>query len=336
MKLLFENWRHYLSEQERQYYGSAGAGVLVVSPNGKILVAKRSEEVEQPGTWSNIGGKIEEGEGAREAAEVEFREETAYLGPLTLLDAFIFRDKRFVYHNFIGIVAEEFAPVKNFETQEFRWLTLEQVMKLQPMHFGLKSLLSDKKSIETLQRAINGQFSIDPENPGIFMREREPAQVETRLLYHITGKENADSIMKQGIYGASRPKWFDENGQFEYRVYFWDNENAVKMHAFGPDMVELIDGARESEDVVIIVFPRPTGVKFYRDLEMEGIEFGQEHAFYGAKTQEWKTGRPVQQITFEDIKSEEYEDDVDEDDMDGSEYDDNDYGYDQFSRFTNY
>lgn len=317
MKLIFESWRRYLAEQANQYYGTSGAGVLVISPNGKILVAKRSAEVEQPGTWSNIGGKIEEGEDPRTAAEIEFREETAYRGPITLLDALVFQDKNFSYHNFIGIVGEEFTPVANFETSEFRWLSLEEVRNLKPMHFGLARLLSDKGSMETVQRAINGQFSVDPEAPGVFMREREPVEIRKRFLYHTTGKENVEKIMASGgVLGSTRPKWFNEKGEKEYRIYFWDDEGAAKMHAFGLDMVELIDGARESKDVAVLVVPKPPGITFYRDLEMEGIAFS-ENAYYAASTKEWKTGKPIEVITIESIKAEEEEEDDYDYDYDG-------------------
>lgn len=312
MKYLFENWRRFLSEEERKYYGKAGAGVLVVSPEGNLLVAKRGKNVEQPGQWSNIGGKVEEGETPREAAEVELREETGYMGPITLLDAYTFKDKNFAYHNFIGIVGEEFAAEPNWETEEFRWLPLEEVGKLSPLHFGLKALLSDKGSLETIRRAIGGQFSVDPDKPGVFARKREPVQLNKTFLYHITGKENVDSIMKSGgIMGSTRPKWFNEEGQKEYRVYFWDDEDKAKMHAFGQDMVELIDGARQSKDVAIVVFRRPSGVPIYKDLEMEGVAYG-ESAHYAANTKEWKTDKPIEIITPETIGAEE-EDDYDDD-----------------------
>lgn len=53
----------------------AGAGLLLVDPSGRVLLARRSEEVSSPGTWASPGGHVEPGESPDAAAVREFEEE---------------------------------------------------------------------------------------------------------------------------------------------------------------------------------------------------------------------------------------------------------------------
>ncbi len=55
---------------------NVGVSIVVVSPEGRILLGKRAEKGEVGSFgWNTPGGKVEEGEGIREAAVRELREE---------------------------------------------------------------------------------------------------------------------------------------------------------------------------------------------------------------------------------------------------------------------
>jgi hypothetical protein len=53
-----------------------------------------------------------------------------------------------VYYNFLGeIVKGDWEPVKNFETSEFKWCSFEELMALEPKHFGLTALLKHRGEV---------------------------------------------------------------------------------------------------------------------------------------------------------------------------------------------
>ena len=135
------------------YWGSQGAGILAIAiDTGKWLLALRSGRVNyEPYTWSNIGGKVDEGETQPErAARREFFEETEYNGPLKLYPAYIYQspsknetgEPKFTYHNFIGeIIKGNWEPKINWETDRFTWLDYKGLLEIKPKHFGLRELL---------------------------------------------------------------------------------------------------------------------------------------------------------------------------------------------------
>jgi len=148
-----------------QFWGNKGAGVLVICQKTKrILMQMRGQHVNEPNTWGVVGGAIsgipgEETLDEKSGAEKEVREETGYKGPIKLIPAYVFKSPKgnFEYHNFIGIVPEEFelnAPEEHqWETGFIQWMTLDEMMEEKSkFHFGLKSLLSDPKSLSIIKQ----------------------------------------------------------------------------------------------------------------------------------------------------------------------------------------
>lgn len=138
------------------YWGSAGAGVLPVSMETKrLLIPLRSSEVLEPNTWGVWGGKIDMGEldqfeetesldlSIEHAAEREFIEETKYNGSIELIPAYVYRDGGFTYYNFFGIIESEFDPILNWETEDYKWVTLDELRNIKTKHFGLEALLKN-------------------------------------------------------------------------------------------------------------------------------------------------------------------------------------------------
>jgi 8-oxo-dGTP pyrophosphatase MutT (NUDIX family)/predicted GNAT family acetyltransferase len=143
----------YDNKRGAKFWGDQGAGVLIICrKTGRLLVAMRGEQVNEPNTWGIFGGKMDEGETPEEAAQRELVEESGYEGKYELIPAYVFEapGKKFIYHNFIGIVEEEFQPEYDWETQYAEWMTLEELIKVEPKHFGLKKLL--EKSMETIKK----------------------------------------------------------------------------------------------------------------------------------------------------------------------------------------
>jgi 8-oxo-dGTP pyrophosphatase MutT (NUDIX family) len=140
---------------ERDYFGKVGAGILpICKSTGRVLIGLRSEDVNEPFTYGAFGGKVSdpddeeadyEGEITPElilhTAKIELMQETGFDGDIELIKAYVFKSAEFEYHNFFGIVEEEFEPVLNWENDIAEWVTLSQLQALRPKHFGLKSLL---------------------------------------------------------------------------------------------------------------------------------------------------------------------------------------------------
>lgn len=140
----------YDNKHGGKFWGDEAAGILpICRSTGKILISFRGEQVNEPHTWGIFGGKMDKGETPEEAAKRELVEETCYQGKYELIPAYIFiaPGNKFKYHNFIGIVEDEFKPDYDWETENSKWVTLDELIKIQPKHFGLKKLLDNSMEI---------------------------------------------------------------------------------------------------------------------------------------------------------------------------------------------
>lgn len=138
-------------EGSKEYWGKEAAGVLpFCSKTKRFLVAYRSAWVMEPHTWGIFGGKLDDHEhDPKRVAVRELIEETEYNGVIHLKAAYLFEDKKvgFRYHNYIGIVPEEFEAVLNWESEDTRWVTFEELEKLKNKHFGLVELIHNSRQM---------------------------------------------------------------------------------------------------------------------------------------------------------------------------------------------
>lgn len=134
------------------FWGRRGAGCLFQAlDTGRICIAHRSAYVEQPGTWGTWGGAIDGDESPENAARREVREEAGYTGKMKLLPMYVFKHSSgFIYYNFLALVATEFKPKLDWESQGYVWTEFGSWPS--PLHPGLKLLLNDSASVNLLQR----------------------------------------------------------------------------------------------------------------------------------------------------------------------------------------
>lgn len=126
------------------FWGTKGAGAIILARNtGRILLSRRSADVEQPHTWGVWGGAIDSNEDPVVAVKRELGEELGYHGlDSELIPLYIYKHPSgFQYHNFLAIVPQEFVPKLDWETEGYRWVTFGEWPV--PLHFGLKSLLQN-------------------------------------------------------------------------------------------------------------------------------------------------------------------------------------------------
>jgi len=132
-------------------WGNIGAGILPYCKKTKrFLLAFRSSYVLEPHTWGIWGGKIEDNEDIEESAIREFEEESGYNNTIKLIPSYIYKERGFTYHNFIGLIEDEFEPGLDWEnergvveTEDYKWVTLDELLKIEPKHFGLEKLLDN-------------------------------------------------------------------------------------------------------------------------------------------------------------------------------------------------
>ena len=139
-------------DETHQFWGNVAGGVLPYCLKTKrFLMSYRSAYVNEPHTWGIWGGKLDDDEVQSEIKDVvrrEFREETGFdCNCFELVPLYIYQssDGNFKYYNFLGLFEDEFTPRLDWETEKFKWMTWDELMKLRPKHFGLKELLKKDK-----------------------------------------------------------------------------------------------------------------------------------------------------------------------------------------------
>src|ERR1700679_1331065 len=105
------------------------AGILLISPAGRVLLLQRSAEGDFAGCWCCPGGKIEDGESPADAAVRETLEETGYRAGSAgaELCTRIADDVHFT--TFMTKVDEEFTPVLNSEHIGHMWVLPEEALR---------------------------------------------------------------------------------------------------------------------------------------------------------------------------------------------------------------
>ena len=142
----------YIKTFEQIYWGTAGAGILPFCTTTKrFLVGFRSIDVMEPHTYGTFGGKLDvddvNEDTIQEAAIRELQEETEYYDNIDLIKGYVFKDKNFEYHNYIGKVDIEFKPILNWENDKAIWITYDELLNLKPKHFGLAKFLNESKML---------------------------------------------------------------------------------------------------------------------------------------------------------------------------------------------
>ena len=109
------------------------AGVLFRSPEGKVLLTRRTDV---GNLWAVPGGRIEEGETAEDAARREAQEETGlnYTGPLTKVMQRVADGVDFTTYT---AEVPEFIPVFNGEHDLYRWSTVDDALDQGALHPGV-------------------------------------------------------------------------------------------------------------------------------------------------------------------------------------------------------
>lgn len=151
------NYASFDNSTGENFWGDIAGGVLPICKKTKrILLNLRSKYVNEPLTYNLFGGKLDGDENVIDAVKREFLEESGYEKNIELIPAFIFKSPGgFQYHNFIGIIDDEFEPDLNWESAGFKWVNFDELLSIKPKHPGLKLLLKDEKSLNIINQLIS-------------------------------------------------------------------------------------------------------------------------------------------------------------------------------------
>jgi 8-oxo-dGTP pyrophosphatase MutT (NUDIX family)/GNAT superfamily N-acetyltransferase len=279
---------HNLEVGEGETYwageGNAASGILPICPQtGNVCLAMRSEHVMTPGVWGTIGGAVQKGLSPAQSAKAELKEETGYGGGMTLIPAFVFTDRGFSYHNFIGVVSSQFsfAPKPfsaehieelkaqltpkqyyqlepGWETDHIVWLPYAEVvadMEKHPgdYHPGMHKLFADSR--EKIEKALGVESQEQPEPQE---QEQQPKQAAQTLLSYLKLCTPNIARHAQQIYDA------------------WDQNEAGEDEEYGGGG---ICDAISEEIIDIVISAQP-----FRLNAQEGGQEGDDHSWVVVST----------------------------------------------------
>lgn len=142
-------------------HGAAGLLPFTVTPSGvRVLLALRSEGTHQGNTWGTVGGAIEPGETAWEAAVREASEEATGLdlGGALATDSHHYACVSGWSYTTYAVPLRSDAPVAigsgwaTWETTELRWVPLEEVDGY-PLHPGFAESWPELRKLIEAQAA---------------------------------------------------------------------------------------------------------------------------------------------------------------------------------------
>ena len=148
----------FSNDSGEKFWGNYAAGSIVLSKKTKrFLLNYRSKYVNEPNVYGLWGGKVEDEDSIESTVLYELYEESNYNGIIVdLIPLFLFKNKNktFEYHNFLAIIEDEFTPKLNWESEGYKWLTFDELLKLNKKHPGLELLLKDNNSIKIIKNNI--------------------------------------------------------------------------------------------------------------------------------------------------------------------------------------
>lgn len=124
-------------------WGYAAAGVMIISQSGdKVLLLKRSNQVEEPGVWSTPGGALKNGDTALQTAIIELQEEAGYPTCAAICTTPVENENDgYVYSTYLmqlPYTENAYFPRLNWEHDEWRWFGLREILYNTDVHPGVK------------------------------------------------------------------------------------------------------------------------------------------------------------------------------------------------------
>lgn len=151
MQEIKEKWDLFVSDilQEHDEDIEAAAGILLISPENKVLLQLRAPQVNNGDTYGTPGGHLVKGETWLSGAKREFYEETSYKGPFKDVYKLGMQRKSKPYVTFIARTnisnASEFKPLPEYEREvsSYEFFSFDEALDLPNLHPALRKLLEN-------------------------------------------------------------------------------------------------------------------------------------------------------------------------------------------------
>lgn len=150
-------YAQYDNKFNSTFWGNMAAGCLPFAITTKrFLLCFRSKYVNEPHTYGLWGGKVDNDDNIISTIKKELYEESGFNSNINLIPIFVYEnaEKTFKYHNFIGIIKNEFTPILNWESDDYKWVTYNELLDITHKHPGLDLLLKDKKTLSIIKKII--------------------------------------------------------------------------------------------------------------------------------------------------------------------------------------
>jgi hypothetical protein len=146
-----------INEVIDEHDDKTAAGVLFIANDTKnALLAKRSKDDAEAGTWSMITIPLnivikDAMEAKRETSKL-IKEQIGNVGEFTLDEVYVNESGGFKFYNYVAMVKSEFNPTSDWETEKYQWFSFDEIINANPkkLHYGVK-ILKDN-ALEKLKR----------------------------------------------------------------------------------------------------------------------------------------------------------------------------------------
>ena len=150
-------------------------------PNRTILIAKRSNIVNNPKLWNLFGGNVDGDDSPLKTARKEFREEAGIKIPRKALISLgktttSIKGAKFFMHYFVFEANHEFRPILNNENSKSKWVPIDEIEDW--MHSA-----KAHRSLRNFKHVLDGMLEKDAKEKAPKSEKEEDKGEKTKSKY---------------------------------------------------------------------------------------------------------------------------------------------------------
>lgn len=208
---------HYKTLEKTGKWGKKGAGAILYDPfDNTFVLGLRSDIVLEPNTYGTFGGAIDFKEKKIDAIKREINEELGLnIDNFRFKQIHIYKENNFRYSNFLAVSILPIDVNKinfNNEHSEIRKMKIEDWLKVENLHYGVKNLFNQEYVLSYLKEWQEFKLSIAE---SIVARNNKIIGRINKEI-HKPKNKNDDSI--QDFLKRVKSKKFKENNKLKSKI----------------------------------------------------------------------------------------------------------------------